>query len=156
MNTNLDPSRFGDKLSFAWFPSTEGADLSGGLARALAELKLTSVIFDRVESQVLGVLDRIGVSAFRRHYEIRRLSFSQFPELYELKFLIPLSTDTFRLRLYLVVDHRANLVVGLCFRKKRISIDRENTRELQNQDIAEALALAKQYFGGLALTEEQK
>lgn len=155
MNTNLDPSRFGDKLSFAWFPSIEGDDVSAGLDRALVALGLTSLDFDRVESQVLGVLDRIGVTAFRRHYEIRKVSLARNTHLYELRFLIPVLTDTLHLRLYLTLNHKASLVVGLCFREKRISGDPESTRELQNRDIAEALALAEQYFAESALTKEQ-
>lgn len=153
MISNLDPAHFDGELKFVWFPSEEGSAATEGLFQTLTLFGFPVSPYDEVESQVLAVLGKIGVSKFRRHYEIRKLSLVSEPELYELKFLIPLPSGEMCLRLYLTVDDALSMAVGLSFKVKRIGEDSTLTRELQNQDISDALNLARKYFGGPPLTE---
>lgn len=146
MILNLDPTRFPGSLSFLWFISDEGPNRVEALGKVVRRLGFRSSQAIDIRAAVETTLNRIGSKKFELHFEVKRIV--SFPELqlFELRWRLVVRESPLQLRLYFTLDVPESLVVGLCFREKKILGTSGETLASQQDDLEVASQLALLYW----------
>lgn len=143
MNLSLNPKAFPRPLIFEWFVSEEGDTWEVSLQRCLKGLSVSQPEPSFVEDRVAETLELIGVEKLRRHFEIKPIAQAANLGLVELRWDFRQVPEGLKLRLYCSLLPEKSLLVGLCFRPKRILETASQTKSAQNKDILEAVRLSK-------------
>lgn len=145
MNLSLNPKAFARPLRFEWFESEEGETWEASLRSLISGLSISWFTTSLVEDRVAETIERIGVKKFQRHLEVRPIAQGADLGLVELRWNFYQLPTNLILRLYCCLVTDRALLVGLCFRRKRILETEAATREAQNRDILEAIGLSKRF-----------
>ena len=143
MNLSLNPKAFDRPLRFEWFDSEEGESWDFVLRSLMQEVSESSFEVSFVEDRVAETLEKIGVQKLQRHLEIKPIAQGIDLGLVELRWNFLQLPTNLKLRFYCCLVPDKALLVGLCFRRKRILETKPATKSAQNHDILEAINLAK-------------
>ena len=143
MQLDLDPDKFSEQLSFVWLKSSEGETWQDALNKFLVDFQLAAALEAQIFAFVSSRLAKIGIQRFRRHFEIKRVLSASEISLMEIRWRLDLPSGPLHLRLYCSLIAEKSLLVGICFRSKKLATSNLETRFLQNQDIEAAVNIFK-------------
>lgn len=145
MNLNLNPQAFEKPLSFIWFSSSEFKTLDHSLDRALSALQRDGTNTEVIRAKVIQTLARVGVSRFKRHFEIRPIARVKQQGLIEFRWRFEVEGEELNLRLYSALSIEDAEIIGLFFGLKDIRGSKRTIRRLQNQQIDKAMDLFREF-----------